>query len=980
MRKAILTAILVLISGLSWGQQYNWRYQSSADCDALTTGKFADLCYQTADDTLWKCVPSGGADTTCDTATEWEQVKSGEIVDHSALNNLDYASSGHTGFQPAGDYLTEETDPIWEVDKSMYQTASQADAKYLQSYDETDPVYSAWDKDYADIINTPDLSVYLTDAPSDDKTYGRLNGGWAEVTTTETDPIYSAWDKSYDDLIDTPDLSIYAMLDGTNQPFTGDVEVQGSIFANVTINGVPPEFEYGSGGDTVTDITVGDDTYRVHKFTSLGSATFTAPAVAELQILVVGGGGGGGLGTANIGGGGGGGAGGYVSQTYEPSVGEQIAVVVGDGGAAQTDGNQSSFGDVIAYGGGKGGTNSAGSNGASGGGGSVGSKAGGIASYGAQGNSGGNGDTTGAGHGGGGGGGGSGSVGANATNYVGANGGSGTSNDITGTSVTYAAGGKGGGNGTAGAAGANGAANTGNGGGGSGQNGGTVYAAGKGGSGVVIVKYLVAEPVGIPSLLFKDDSVAKWEIKSDGNDSHNLKIIDAGDTAKITIEQGGDTTFVGDLAANNLSGTNTGDQDLSGYPLKTEAVMLDQSTPQTITATDVTITESDEIYYGDATDSFKIKKDTIQGILDLVPSPDLSGLVPYTGATSDVNLGIYDLTATELTSLGKTILTRDSGNVLIGTTTDDSTNKLQVNGQSILGGNTLIAPTGSSATRQTWYGIPFALEVQFNPVNNGDGGNYSYPMGFRNTDGVGGNFVFTSFSSALATAHVGMVQVENDKGGFSFSGSNDIAFKTNGWTSTPSIIVKKVSDGNNKIGINTSAPDKALEVNLGTSSAMRLTYNDKNGSATKYTDFTVASTGATTITNTANIFTFGNGVADTDYTVNFTGTTNSGVFKWMEDEDYFQFSDDVMLPDNEAVKFGTGINASIHYDGTNLIINPKAVGSGILDVLGTLQTDGYNSSDGTAGATADVATLAPDGTTTRTLHFKNGLYTGYTDS
>ena len=84
--------------------------------------------------------------------------------------------------------------------------------------------------------------------------------------------------------------------------------------------------------------------------------------------------------------------------------------------------------------------------------------------------------------------------------------------------------------------------------------------------------------------------------------------------------------------------------------------------------------------------------------------------------------------------------------------------------------------------------------------------------------------------------------------------------------------------------------------------------------------------------------------------------------------------------DSYGSVYGKGNNAIVYYDGTNFIINPKAVGSGILDVLGTLQTDGYNASDGTAGATADVATLAPDGTTTRTLHFKNGLYTGYTDS
>jgi hypothetical protein len=48
---------------------------------------------------------------------------------------------------------------------------------------------------------------------------------------------------------------------------------------------------------------------------------------------------------------------------------------------------------------------------------------------------------------------------------------------------------------------------------------------------------------------------------------------------------------------------------------------LDQTTPQTLTATDVTITATDEIYYGDVTDSTKIKKDTVQGILDLVPAP-----------------------------------------------------------------------------------------------------------------------------------------------------------------------------------------------------------------------------------------------------------------------------------------------------------------------------------------------------------------------
>lgn len=84
--------------------------------------------------------------------------------------------------------------------------------------------------------------------------------------------------------------------------------------------------------------------------------------------------------------------------------------------------------------------------------------------------------------------------------------------------------------------------------------------------------------------------------------------------------------------------------------------------------------------------------------------------------------------------------------------------------------------------------------------------------------------------------------------------------------------------------------------------------------------------------------------------------------------------------DNSRLVFGTGNDASIYYDGTNLVVNPKVVGAGILDILGTLQTDGYNAADGTAGATADVAVDQPGGAGTRTLHFKSGLYTGYTDS
>jgi hypothetical protein len=34
-------------------------------------------------------------------------------IDHALTANLSYALSGHTGFQPAGSYLTAETDPVF---------------------------------------------------------------------------------------------------------------------------------------------------------------------------------------------------------------------------------------------------------------------------------------------------------------------------------------------------------------------------------------------------------------------------------------------------------------------------------------------------------------------------------------------------------------------------------------------------------------------------------------------------------------------------------------------------------------------------------------------------------------------------------------------------------------------------------------------------------------------------------------------------
>ena len=60
--------------------------------------------------------------------------------------------------------------------------------------------------------------------------------------------------------------------------------------------------------------------------------------------------------------------------------------------------------------------------------------------------------------------------------------------------------------------------------------------------------------------------------------------------------------------------------------------------------------------------------------------------------------------------------------------------------------------------------------------------------------------------------------------------------------------------------------------------------------------------------------TIGDGTAGTDIAVTFDGETSDGVLTWMEDEDYFKFSDDVLILDNEKLILGTDENITITYD------------------------------------------------------------------
>ena len=99
----------------------------------------------------------------------------------------------------------------------------------------------------------------------------------------------------------------------------------------------------------------------------------------------------------------------------------------------------------------------------------------------------------------------------------------------------------------------------------------------------------------------------------------------------------------------------------------------------------------------------------------------------------------------------------------------------------------------------------------------------------------------------------------------------------------------------------------------------------------------------------SNALTFGAGTAGTDITITFDGETADGVLKWMEDEDYFEFSDDILIASTEKLQFrDTAIYINSSTDGqldlvadTEIQIAATTIDiNGAVDISGNLTVGG----------------------------------------
>jgi hypothetical protein len=161
-------------------------------------------------------------------------------------------------------------------------------------------------------------------------------------------------------------------------------------------------------------------------------------------------------------------------------------------------------------------------------------------------------------------------------------------------------------------------------------------------------------------------------------------------------------------------------------------------------------------------------------------------------------------------------------------------------------------------------------------------------------------------------------------------------FRVEGDTDTSLFFTDASSD---RVGLGTSAPDRKLEINSATGANLRLTYNDSDGSAVNYSDFTMSSSGDLTIAPSGgDVSITGNLLPTTADTYDLGSTTA----EWNR----------IYLGDDAGTLFGNDQDWSMLYDETTddrleltttgtsgLLISSAVVsGTGLLETFDSVTT------------------------------------------
>ena len=133
-------------------------------------------------------------------------------------------------------------------------------------------------------------------------------------------------------------------------------------------------------------------------------------------------------------------------------------------------------------------------------------------------------------------------------------------------------------------------------------------------------------------------------------------------------------------------------------------------------------------------------------------------------------------------------------------------------------------------------------------------------------------------------------------------------------------------------------------------------------------DGSTAGDGGPISTLFSNVISMGTG-ADTDIALTFNANTNDGVITWMEDEDYFQFSDDILISTTEKIQFrDTAIYINSSADGQlDLVADTEIqIAATTIDMNGNVDISGSLTLGGTAITSTATELNIMDGGTSAT--------------
>jgi len=429
---------------------------------------------------------------------------------------------------------------------------------------------------------------------------------------------------------------------------------------------------------------------------------------------------------------------------------------------------------------------------------------------------------------------------------------------------------------------------------------------------------------------FQDGGTEILRITNSSSDVVIRPVVDAKDiifqqrdgTEVARIEDNGTFNVVTDkLAINGTAVTSTA----------TEINILDGDT----SATSTTVADADRVVLNDngtmvqvaVTDLAAYFDDEITAMPNLVTTGALdSGSI--TSGFGTINTGSSTITTTGNITGGNLIIS-DGGNIGSASDTDaiaiasdgdvTMSQNLTVTGDLTVSGTT----TTVNSTTVTIDDPVFTIGGDTAPSsddNKDRGIEFRYhtgsaaKVGFFGFDDSTGKFTFipdATNSSEVFSGTAGTIaaNVEGD-----LTGTLQTPAQGN-VTSLGTLTALTVDDVavDGKVITMTGSTDDTATLTVGTNGTLAITTTDTAAAAANITitaDGTFEAVGTTvTLDSSGGInletdaLSVGNG-GDTDVVLTFNANSNDGVITWMEDEDYFKFSDDILIDGTEKIQFG----------------------------------------------------------------------------